>query len=166
MCATIFLIVSIVSICQYLYRHQKSPKYIEIYSKINYLTINLDTEVDKKTIEYKTRKKKVKIGISVTEKYQAGLLKCISLLIPRNSDKCKIVIQIHHINNIEHTTRGLTINERGFNTIFDMMVKKLIGFYNLDPEDVDTKARIEKTKEVFLEKYQVICKEHKLTFYP
>ncbi len=129
-------------------------------------TLFLEKYRAKKTLEYKTKKKKVKIGILATEKYQAGLLKYISISQPRNIDKCKIDIKICQLTNIKNTTRGLTINERGFNTIFDRMVKKLIGFYNLDPEDVDTKARIEKTKEVFLEKYQAICKEHKLTFYP
>jgi len=41
-------------------------KYIEIYSKINYLTINLDTEVDKKTIEYNNLINKLKEFISIS----------------------------------------------------------------------------------------------------
>ncbi|MDD2907676.1 MAG: HAMP domain-containing sensor histidine kinase [Candidatus Gracilibacteria bacterium] len=41
-------------------------KYIEIYSKIKYLTINLDKEVDKKTIEYNTLINKQKEFISIT----------------------------------------------------------------------------------------------------
>lgn len=41
-------------------------RYIEIYSKINYLTINLDTEVDKKTIEYNNLINKLKEFISIS----------------------------------------------------------------------------------------------------
>lgn len=41
-------------------------KYIDIYSKINYLTINLDKEVDKKTIEYNNLINKLKEFISIT----------------------------------------------------------------------------------------------------
>lgn len=41
-------------------------KYIDIYSKINYLTINLDKEVDKKTIEYNNLVNKLKEFISIS----------------------------------------------------------------------------------------------------
>jgi len=39
--------------------------YIDIYTKINYLTIDLDKEVDKKTIEYNNLINKQKEFISI-----------------------------------------------------------------------------------------------------
>lgn len=56
-------------------------KYIEIYSKINYLTINLDTEVDKKTIEYNNLINKLKEFISISSHEIKTPIMSISLQI-------------------------------------------------------------------------------------
>lgn len=74
-------------------------KYIEIYSKINYLTINLDTEVDKKTIEYNNLINKLKEFISISSHEMKTPIMSISLQVESIIDDISDwIVDINQIN--------------------------------------------------------------------
>ncbi len=111
-------------------------------------------------------KKDVKLGIMKSKIYLSGELKFISLYFKPENNRFDIVVRMNSDSGNKKTGRSLMIGDRGFDTIFNIMLKKLINFYNLDPENEDIKARIVKTRETMLEKYKALCKEHELPFYP
>lgn len=107
-------------------------------------------------------RKRVKLGILMTQKFRSGTLKYLGIVYSKRYNSVSIYASKQSPRLGKTIYTGMKINPRGFNEVFDLQVKKLCSLHNLDRNDTDFKDREEKTREVLLKKYKELCKEHVL----